>query len=128
MSDSHSRTTSDSTLVDLAPISEDTICTGCQLTATDESGGGFVIAFGEYFFHVDCFKCGKCGDRLTGADPISFSSQMDGPFAQIVHLIATSAIRVSLIIPYRQVIISTRALLQMSFLPQSHRRTRFCPH
>ncbi|CAK5281481.1 unnamed protein product, partial [Mycena citricolor] len=43
---------------------EDRICPGCKLSAVTEQGG-LVVAFGQSFFHVDCFKCAKCGDKVT---------------------------------------------------------------
>lgn len=30
-----------------------------------DENGGVVIAFGQSFFHIDCFKCAKCHDRVT---------------------------------------------------------------
>lgn len=61
---SHTRTTSRSTLPDLGSTSETKTCPGCQQTVMDENGG-VVIAFGQSFFHVDCFKCAKCQERVT---------------------------------------------------------------
>ncbi|KAH9994025.1 hypothetical protein BJV77DRAFT_331519 [Russula vinacea] len=61
---SHSRTTSRSALPDLISPSETKTCPGCQQTVMDENGG-VVIAFGQSFFHVDCFKCAKCHDKVT---------------------------------------------------------------
>ncbi|KAI0266711.1 hypothetical protein BC834DRAFT_842865 [Gloeopeniophorella convolvens] len=43
---------------------ENKVCPGCQLTVMNENGG-VVIAFGQSFFHIDCFKCAKCHDRVT---------------------------------------------------------------
>ncbi|TFL02525.1 hypothetical protein BDV98DRAFT_528221 [Pterulicium gracile] len=43
---------------------EDTLCPGCKKSAVNENGG-LVVAFGQSFFHVDCFKCAKCGDQVT---------------------------------------------------------------
>ncbi|KZP19827.1 RhoGAP-domain-containing protein [Athelia psychrophila] len=43
---------------------EDRLCPGCKLSAVNENGG-LVVAFGQSFFHVDCFKCAKCGDQVT---------------------------------------------------------------
>ncbi|KAI0044212.1 RhoGAP-domain-containing protein [Auriscalpium vulgare] len=43
---------------------ENKLCPGCQLTVMNENGG-VVIAFGSSFFHVDCFKCAKCHDKVT---------------------------------------------------------------
>ncbi|KAG6813638.1 hypothetical protein H0H92_008874 [Tricholoma furcatifolium] len=43
---------------------EDRMCPGCKKPAVSEQGG-LVVAFGQSFFHVDCFKCAKCGDKVT---------------------------------------------------------------
>lgn len=43
---------------------DDRLCPGCKKSAVTEHGG-LVVAFGQSFFHVDCFKCAKCGDRVT---------------------------------------------------------------
>ncbi|KAF8070211.1 signal transducer [Lyophyllum atratum] len=43
---------------------EDRLCPGCRKPAVSEQGG-LVVAFGQSFFHVDCFKCAKCGDQVT---------------------------------------------------------------
>ncbi|KAG5642442.1 hypothetical protein DXG03_002789 [Asterophora parasitica] len=43
---------------------EDRLCPGCKKPAVSEQGG-LVVAFGQSFFHVDCFKCAKCGDQVT---------------------------------------------------------------
>ncbi|KAJ7287619.1 RhoGAP-domain-containing protein [Mycena rebaudengoi] len=43
---------------------DDRLCPGCKLSAVTEQGG-LVVAFGQSFFHVDCFKCAKCGDQVT---------------------------------------------------------------
>ncbi|KAH8828340.1 hypothetical protein DL96DRAFT_1602759 [Flagelloscypha sp. PMI_526] len=43
---------------------DDRICPGCKQSAISDSGG-LVVAFGSSFFHVDCFKCAKCGDKVT---------------------------------------------------------------
>ncbi|KAI0298542.1 hypothetical protein BC826DRAFT_104830 [Russula brevipes] len=51
-------------LLDPVSSAENKICPGCQLTVMDDNGG-VVIAFGQSFFHVDCFKCAKCRDRVT---------------------------------------------------------------
>ena len=65
-------------------MSENRTCPGCGLSVVNETGG-VVVAFGyvssvnysalqnspilpslrQSFFHVDCFKCAKCGDRVT---------------------------------------------------------------
>ncbi|KAK0195319.1 signal transducer [Armillaria mellea] len=45
-------------------IDFDKICPGCKLSAVSDDGG-LVVAFGQSFFHVDCFKCAKCGDKVT---------------------------------------------------------------
>ncbi|KII92259.1 hypothetical protein PLICRDRAFT_37049 [Plicaturopsis crispa FD-325 SS-3] len=43
---------------------ENRLCPGCRKSAVNENGG-LVVAFGQSFFHVDCFKCAKCGDQVT---------------------------------------------------------------
>ncbi|TBU61671.1 RhoGAP-domain-containing protein [Dichomitus squalens] len=45
-------------------ITEDRFCPGCKKSVVDENGG-VVVAFGQSFFHVDCFKCAKCGNQVT---------------------------------------------------------------
>ncbi|KAF8274606.1 hypothetical protein EI94DRAFT_1768774 [Lactarius quietus] len=55
---------SGTSLLDSGPPVENKICPGCHLTVMDENGG-VVIAFGQSFFHIDCFKCAKCHDRVT---------------------------------------------------------------
>ncbi|KAF8629116.1 hypothetical protein AX17_005702 [Amanita inopinata Kibby_2008] len=44
--------------------SEDTLCPGCGTSAIREEGG-LVVAFGQSFFHVDCFRCAKCNEKVT---------------------------------------------------------------
>ncbi|KAF9650640.1 RhoGAP-domain-containing protein [Thelephora ganbajun] len=51
-------------LPDPSLISENRTCPGCGLSVVNETGG-VVVAFGQSFFHVDCFKCAKCGDKVT---------------------------------------------------------------
>ncbi|KAF9501988.1 RhoGAP-domain-containing protein [Pleurotus eryngii] len=43
---------------------QDRLCPGCKQSAVTEDGG-LVVAFGQSFFHVDCFKCAKCGNQVT---------------------------------------------------------------
>ncbi|KAJ7209503.1 signal transducer, partial [Mycena pura] len=43
---------------------DERLCPGCKRSAVTEQGG-LVVAFGQSFFHVDCFKCAKCGDQVT---------------------------------------------------------------
>ncbi|KAG1870239.1 RhoGAP-domain-containing protein [Suillus subalutaceus] len=43
---------------------EDRLCPGCKQYAVNENGG-LVVAFGQSFFHVDCFKCAKCHQQVT---------------------------------------------------------------
>ncbi|KIJ68054.1 hypothetical protein HYDPIDRAFT_107662 [Hydnomerulius pinastri MD-312] len=43
---------------------ENRLCPGCKKSAVNESGG-LVVAFGQSFFHVDCFKCAKCNNQVT---------------------------------------------------------------
>ncbi|KAJ8077137.1 Rho-type gtpase-activating protein [Marasmius tenuissimus] len=45
-------------------LGEDRICPGCKLSAVSEEGG-LVVAFGSSFFHVDCFRCAKCSNKVT---------------------------------------------------------------
>ncbi|KAI0769739.1 RhoGAP-domain-containing protein [Trametes elegans] len=47
-----------------ALLTEDRVCPGCKNSVVDENGG-VVVAFGQSFFHVDCFKCAKCGNQVT---------------------------------------------------------------
>ncbi|KAF9051044.1 RhoGAP-domain-containing protein [Hymenopellis radicata] len=42
----------------------DKICPGCKLTAVTDDGG-VVVAFGQSFFHVNCFRCAKCQNKVT---------------------------------------------------------------
>jgi Rho-type GTPase-activating protein 1/2 len=86
---SHSHTTSCSVLPDPAPPAETKTCPGCQQAVMDEngrllsrSGEPFpslsssaisqsrprtlpIVLPSQSFFHVDCFKCAKCHDRVT---------------------------------------------------------------
>ncbi|KAL0956018.1 hypothetical protein HGRIS_002192 [Hohenbuehelia grisea] len=39
-------------------------CPYCKQPVVTEDGG-LVVAFGQSFFHVDCFTCAKCGNRVT---------------------------------------------------------------
>ncbi|KZT10745.1 RhoGAP-domain-containing protein [Laetiporus sulphureus 93-53] len=48
-----------------ALLTENRICPGCNKSVVDENGGMVVVAFGQSFFHVDCFKCAKCGNQVT---------------------------------------------------------------
>ncbi|KAF9071136.1 hypothetical protein BDP27DRAFT_1322828 [Rhodocollybia butyracea] len=43
---------------------EERLCPGCKLSVVSEEGG-LVVAFGQCFFHVNCFKCAKCSDKVT---------------------------------------------------------------
>ncbi|KAJ2918598.1 hypothetical protein MD484_g1879, partial [Candolleomyces efflorescens] len=43
---------------------DERLCPGCKLSAVNEQGG-LVVAFGQSFFHVDCFKCAKCRNQVT---------------------------------------------------------------
>ncbi|KAH9935703.1 uncharacterized protein B0H18DRAFT_976924 [Fomitopsis serialis] len=45
-------------------LNENRFCPGCKKSVIDENGG-VVVAFGQSFFHVDCFKCAKCGNQVT---------------------------------------------------------------
>ncbi|RPD57622.1 RhoGAP-domain-containing protein [Lentinus tigrinus ALCF2SS1-7] len=45
-------------------LTEDRVCPGCKRSVVDENGG-VVVAFGQSFFHVDCFRCAKCGNQVT---------------------------------------------------------------
>ncbi|KLO12258.1 hypothetical protein SCHPADRAFT_875677 [Schizopora paradoxa] len=44
----------------------DRFCAGCNRSVNSETGG-VVVAFGNSLWHVDCFKCAKCGN-LVNAD------------------------------------------------------------
>ncbi|KAF6759983.1 hypothetical protein DFP72DRAFT_882886 [Ephemerocybe angulata] len=44
---------------------EDRLCPGCKKSAVNNEQGGLVVAFGQSFFHVDCFKCAKCRNQVT---------------------------------------------------------------
>lgn len=46
------------------PSLENRLCPGCKQYAVNENGG-LVVAFGQSFFHVDCFKCAKCHQQVT---------------------------------------------------------------
>ncbi|KAF4620597.1 hypothetical protein D9613_000644 [Agrocybe pediades] len=43
---------------------EEKLCPGCKKSVVNEQGG-LVVAFGQSFFHVDCFKCAKCRNQVT---------------------------------------------------------------
>ncbi|KAH9948675.1 hypothetical protein B0H21DRAFT_777741 [Amylocystis lapponica] len=45
-------------------LTENRICPGCKKSVVNENGG-VVVAFGQSFFHVDCFRCAKCGNQVT---------------------------------------------------------------
>ncbi|PPQ70696.1 hypothetical protein CVT24_000178 [Panaeolus cyanescens] len=45
-------------------VLDDRLCPGCKRSAVNEQGG-LVVAFGQSFFHVDCFKCAKCRNQVT---------------------------------------------------------------
>ncbi|OBZ70689.1 putative Rho-type GTPase-activating protein 3 [Grifola frondosa] len=49
---------------DSALLSDNRFCPGCKNSVVDENGG-VVVAFGQSFFHVDCFKCAKCQNQVT---------------------------------------------------------------
>ncbi|KAI6166046.1 RhoGAP-domain-containing protein [Pisolithus thermaeus] len=53
-------------LVQVNPLNaiENRLCPGCKQSAVNETGG-LVVAFGQSFFHVDCFKCAKCNQQVT---------------------------------------------------------------
>ncbi|KAI0256026.1 hypothetical protein BJV78DRAFT_433609 [Lactifluus subvellereus] len=53
-----------STLLDPVSPVENKVCPGCHLTLMDDRDG-VAVAFGQSFFHVDCFKCAKCHDKVT---------------------------------------------------------------
>ncbi|KAF8514203.1 signal transducer [Hysterangium stoloniferum] len=42
---------------------EDKSCGGCRRPVDD--GDGVVVAFGNALWHVDCFNCAKCGNRVS---------------------------------------------------------------
>ncbi|KIO28065.1 hypothetical protein M407DRAFT_72301 [Tulasnella calospora MUT 4182] len=39
-------------------------CGGCKETIESESGG-VVVSFGDALWHVKCFRCAKCHERVT---------------------------------------------------------------
>ncbi|GMK59982.1 hypothetical protein CspeluHIS016_0901990 [Cutaneotrichosporon spelunceum] len=39
-------------------------CGGCK-KIIDQENGGVVVAFGASLWHVDCFKCAKCQDKVS---------------------------------------------------------------
>ncbi|KAJ3552690.1 hypothetical protein NM688_g4018 [Phlebia brevispora] len=41
----------------------DKTCPGCKKAIIND--GSTVVAFGQSFFHVDCFKCAKCSNKVT---------------------------------------------------------------
>ncbi|PVG02489.1 RhoGAP-domain-containing protein, partial [Serendipita vermifera] len=53
------------TMSNPAPLpATNTLCGGCKLSVETDSNG-IVVAFGDSLWHVDCFKCAKCGDRVN---------------------------------------------------------------
>lgn len=87
-------------------IDLDKICPGCTLTVVTDDGG-LVVAFGyvpivqarflqlaglssiihtsrstiihrQSFFHIDCFKCAKCGNKVTGNTNLLLRLLSDG--------------------------------------------------
>ncbi|KAG8837282.1 hypothetical protein FRB91_008177, partial [Serendipita sp. 411] len=44
--------------------SQATQCGGCKQSVESDSGG-IVVSFGQSLWHVDCFKCAKCGNRVN---------------------------------------------------------------
>ncbi|WVR00219.1 hypothetical protein IAU59_007361 [Kwoniella sp. CBS 9459] len=42
----------------------DAKCGGCH-KVIDQESGGVVVAFGSSLWHVDCFKCAKCKERVS---------------------------------------------------------------
>ncbi|KAI0771795.1 hypothetical protein BC629DRAFT_1583291 [Irpex lacteus] len=45
-------------------LTEQRICPGCKQPVVTENGG-VVVAFGQSFFHIDCFRCAKCNNQVT---------------------------------------------------------------
>ncbi|KAI0085050.1 hypothetical protein BDY19DRAFT_997119 [Irpex rosettiformis] len=45
-------------------LTEQRICPGCKKAVVTENGG-VVVAFGQSFFHIDCFRCAKCNNQVT---------------------------------------------------------------
>ncbi|KAI5121576.1 hypothetical protein M0805_000755 [Coniferiporia weirii] len=43
---------------------DDRNCAGCSRSVSSETGG-VVVAFGNSLWHVDCFKCAKCGNQVN---------------------------------------------------------------
>ncbi|KAM5540247.1 hypothetical protein V8D89_006066 [Ganoderma adspersum] len=47
-------------------ITEDrTQCPGCKNSVVDGNESHVVIALGQSFFHINCFKCAKCDNRVA---------------------------------------------------------------
>lgn len=42
----------------------DKICGGCK-DLIDNDAAGTVVSFGAKYFHIDCFRCSKCQERVT---------------------------------------------------------------
>lgn len=49
---------------DPAMLTENRLCPGCKQSVVTENGG-VVVAFGQSYFHIDCFKCAKCEQQVT---------------------------------------------------------------
>ncbi|GJE94429.1 RhoGAP-domain-containing protein [Phanerochaete sordida] len=49
---------------DPAMLTENRMCPGCKESVVTENGG-VVVAFGQSYFHIDCFRCAKCHQQVT---------------------------------------------------------------
>ncbi|KIP11643.1 hypothetical protein PHLGIDRAFT_63457 [Phlebiopsis gigantea 11061_1 CR5-6] len=49
---------------DPSVLGENRTCPGCKNSVVTENGG-VVVAFGQSYFHIDCFKCAKCHQQVT---------------------------------------------------------------
>ncbi|EKM54604.1 uncharacterized protein PHACADRAFT_258574 [Phanerochaete carnosa HHB-10118-sp] len=49
---------------DPAVLTENRFCPGCKQSVVTENGG-VVVAFGQSYFHIDCFRCAKCHEQVT---------------------------------------------------------------
>ncbi|TFK53665.1 RhoGAP-domain-containing protein [Heliocybe sulcata] len=45
-------------------VNESSLCPGCHKSVVNDSGG-VVVAFGNSFFHVQCFRCAKCQNQVN---------------------------------------------------------------
>ncbi|KAL5528670.1 RGA2 [Sanghuangporus sanghuang] len=50
--------------VNAQTLEDDRLCAGCSKSVSSDTGG-VVVAFGNSLWHVDCFKCAKCGNQVN---------------------------------------------------------------